>query len=216
MALNGTHAGPEHRLERMIFFSDAVFAIAITLLIIEVHVPPLHAEATGQQWIEALVHLIPHFAAFLLSFLVIGALWASHHAIFSLVSGFDQRLIWPNLLLLLAVAFLPFSTGLIATGSTVTVPFVFYAASLLVAALLKARLTVKALAPELIAPGISPARVAVELKRRWVMPAAAVLTLLLAFVIPPLSGIGMALVPIARRLPMFRLPPEDAPAPSLH
>lgn len=203
-------AGPDHRLERMLFFSDAVFAIAITLLVIEIHVPELPHGAGDHVWLVALVGLLPHFLAFLISFLVIGALWASHHTIFALVAGFDQRLVWPNLLLLLSVAFLPFTTALLAVGSLSPVPYAFYAASLLAAALLKARLTTRALAPGLVAPGVSAARVAVELRRRWIMPAAAFVTVLLAFVVPAWNCAAMFLLPIARRLPPFRLPPGES------
>ena len=93
-----------HALERLVFFSDAVFAIVITLLVIEIERPELHDGATNADWINSLLALIPSFAGFLLSFMVIGAFWMNHHALFLLVDRYDERLLWPNLILLLSIA----------------------------------------------------------------------------------------------------------------
>ncbi|MDQ7994936.1 MAG: TMEM175 family protein [Luteibacter sp.] len=85
--------GQDQQLERLTFFSDAVFAIAITLLIIEVHVP--HPESrTDQAWLQALVDLIPQLAGFFLSFIVVGALWAAHHRVFGLLRRYNPS--WPG------------------------------------------------------------------------------------------------------------------------
>ena len=205
------HATPDgerggHALERLVLFSDAVFAIAITLLVLEIHTPELGPAATERDWLNALLHLIPHFAAFLLSFMVIGAVWMSHHRLFMLVGRYDERLLWPNLFLLLAVAFLPFTTGLLTTGSLATMPFAFYAASLMAAGLSKARLTRIALSPDLVDPRVPKAVIRGELRRRWITPIAAGVTLLLAFVVTPWNVLGMALLPILRWTRWFANP----------
>jgi uncharacterized membrane protein len=199
-----SEAHPSQALERMILFSDAVFAIVITLLVLELRTPALGAMASERDWLIAMANLVPHFGAFLLSFLVIGAIWMAHHRLFTLVQRYDERLLWPNLLLLLAVAFLPFTTTLLTTGSLASVPFAFYAGSLLIAALLKARLTRIALAPALVAANVPAEVIRSEMRRRWIMPVAAGVTLALAFVTTPWNALGMLLLPVLRRLPSLR------------
>ncbi|MFV0624755.1 TMEM175 family protein [Sphingomonas sp. ac-8] len=200
------HAGPDHRLERLMFFSDAVFAIAITLLVIEIHVPELPLGASDAAWWQAMLHLEPQLAGFAISFLVVGAFWASHHTMFALLTHFDQRLVWANLWMLLAIAVVPFTTGLISSGATSPVPYLVYAAALLLAALAKLRLTALAMRPELLADGVSHERMEAERRRGWIMPIATSATLLLALVAPGWNMLAMLIVPLARRVPPFTLP----------
>ena len=196
-------------LDRLILFSDAVFAIAITLLIIDVHAPELGLRATTDEWLAALQSLAPSFSAFCLSFLVIGALWSTHHATFSLVARFDSRLIWPNLLLLMSVAILPLTTRLLSVGEPSAVPFAVYSASLLAAGLLKVALTLVALHHDRIAADVSPWQVRAQKRQMWLMPAGALLSLILAFYVPAFNCLGMLLVPLGRRLAFFKAPKAD-------
>jgi len=92
-------------------FSDGVFAIAITLLIIEVHVPGReHADTLGR----ALLDLWPSYLGYLTSFLTIGVMWINHHHVFSLIDRVDRTMLLLNTLLLLMVAFVPFPTAVLA------------------------------------------------------------------------------------------------------
>lgn len=91
-------------------FSDGVFAIAITLLILEVHVPD---SRDGRLWHD-LLHSWPSFASFGVSFLVIGIIWVNHHAVFQHIRRADRTLLFLNLGLLMSVSFLPFPTALLA------------------------------------------------------------------------------------------------------
>jgi uncharacterized membrane protein len=121
---------------RMEAFSDGVFAIAITLLILEVHVPPSDFDnlwrGIADQW--------PAYLAYATSFLTIGGIWMAHHAIFRRLDSANQRLMVLNLLLLMATAFLPFPTKLMAEAlhneDAARTAVVFYGASLLVISLL--------------------------------------------------------------------------------
>ena len=75
----------EFQLERMILFSDAVFAIAITLLVIEIKVPEIDKHFVNDHLLgEAMAHLIPKFVGFFISFILIGFYWILHHRMFGL------------------------------------------------------------------------------------------------------------------------------------
>src|SRR5512139_4002852 len=99
-----SHDNRALQLERIVFFSDAVFAIAITLLIIEIKVPHLDATATDRDFLIALARLIPSFIGYFFSFLVIGAYWIGHHKIYGKVVDWDYGLIWRNVFFLMAIA----------------------------------------------------------------------------------------------------------------
>jgi uncharacterized membrane protein len=92
-------------------FSDGVFAIAITLLILEIKVPVV---ADHQDLWTALGHQWPSYAAYVVSFLVIGIMWTNHHQVFSHISKVDRTLVFLNLILLLVVAAMPWPTRLVA------------------------------------------------------------------------------------------------------
>ena len=104
-------------LERLVFFSDAVVAIAITLLVIDLRLPPVPPITTDAELRAALVGLAPRLFSFLLSFAVIGLWWTTHHRLFGAVIRLDLRLLILNLAFLGAIAFLPFPTSML--GSTV-------------------------------------------------------------------------------------------------
>jgi uncharacterized membrane protein len=101
----------EFQLERMILFSDAVFAIAITLLVIEIKIPEIHENVSDKALLNSLGHLIPKFIGFLVTFMLIGVYWTIHHRMFGYVTGYTPRLLILNLVFLFFVALMPFSTG---------------------------------------------------------------------------------------------------------
>jgi uncharacterized membrane protein len=104
----GVNGSETSRIEA---FSDGVFAIAITLLIIEIHIPGRsHAETLGHE----LLRLWPSYLAYLTSFLTIGVMWVNHHHVFSLVDRADRTLLFLNTLLLMLIAFVPFPTAVLA------------------------------------------------------------------------------------------------------
>jgi uncharacterized membrane protein len=99
------------RTNRIEAFSDGVFAIAITLLIIEIH-PPEDTSRLGHQ----LLDLWPSYLGYLISFLLIGLVWANHHQMFDHIARGDRVLIFINTPLLMDVVFLPFVTGVLASA----------------------------------------------------------------------------------------------------
>lgn len=113
-------------LERLVFFSDAVFAIAITLLALDIRLPEGSDTLSASELRDALIALSPQYLSYMLSFLVIGIFWRSHHAKFRIVKRFDQGLFWLNLLLLMVIAFIPFSTSVLSSNASSTAT-IFYA-----------------------------------------------------------------------------------------
>ena len=94
-------------------FSDGVMAIAITLLVLDLKVPPLDAVTPGGL-LSALAARWPSYVAYLAAFLTIGIIWLNHRTLVDRISRFDARLHWLNLMLLLGVATLPWPTALVA------------------------------------------------------------------------------------------------------
>ncbi len=95
-------------------FSDGVFAIAITLLILEIRIPELHGAAGNQQLLVALLELWPSLVAFLFSFFVILVMWMNHHEFLLWVRTCDYPFLFANGLVLLMVTFVPFPTAVLA------------------------------------------------------------------------------------------------------
>ena len=114
MSFGGGSAARESDTGRIEAFSDGVFAIAITLLIIEIGVPHLEGEPPGTTLPEALLRLWPSFLAYVISFLQIGVIWANHHNRFRFIERSDHVLLFLNILFLMCVAFIPFPTALLA------------------------------------------------------------------------------------------------------
>lgn len=119
---------------RLEAFSDGIFAIAITLLILEVHAPEKGTglwRALGAQW--------PSYFGYALSFLIIGIMWTNHSHIFRLIRRCDHLLSMLNLLLLMTIAFLPFPTAVLARNisdpATCGPATVLYSGSILLTAI---------------------------------------------------------------------------------
>ena len=112
---------------RVLTFSDGMFAIAMTLLVVGIEVPDIpDTEDVGELW-DAVRDLEGSFVSFFISFAVIGRYWFAHHQFFSLLRRMDRGLIWLNLLYLAFVAFLPFPTGLIGNFFENPLAFAIYA-----------------------------------------------------------------------------------------
>jgi uncharacterized membrane protein len=105
-------------LDRLIFFSDGVFAIAITLLVLNVALPATHPGSSSSDFVSLLLAALPRLFTYALSFLVIGAYWMAHQRTFHYIEHYDRTLAWLNLIFLLFVALVPFPTGVISEYSS--------------------------------------------------------------------------------------------------
>ena len=129
-----------HReLDRLIFFSDAIFAIVMTLLILEIRAPDNVPSDLAATEVPNLVWALwPKFFSYVLSFLVIGTYWIAHHQTFRYVRSYNRTLLWLNLVFLLSISFIPFPTDLLGEYGELRFSVIFYAASLGMARLLLA------------------------------------------------------------------------------
>ncbi len=139
---------------RLLALSDGVIAVAITLLVLDIRLPEGFGELSDAELWAALVALWPRFLAYLLSFYVIANFWFSHRAKFNHIIKTDGRLMWINMLFLLTVGLVPFTTNLIAeSGGTVST--MVYAASMVVSGLSLSGIWLYASANKLIDPKVT-------------------------------------------------------------
>ena len=113
LPVESSHPEPRPGVERLEAFSDGVFSIIITLLVLDLRVP--HRDVLGGRALsDALIAQWPNYAAFILSFLLVGVVWSNHRAMFQYIRQLDHALVVLNTLLLLCVAVLPFTAALLA------------------------------------------------------------------------------------------------------
>lgn len=175
-------------LERLMFFSDAVFAIAITLLALDIRLPPL-PKATDAQVLNQLLALGPKYYSFGLSFLAIGLYWLGHHRMFHYIAHFDPLLLILNLWLLLCIAFIPFPASVIgdSTGRTASV---FYALTLAITGLVSGGMWLYASAGgRLLADNLDRPSFRLSLMRSFLAPTCFLLSAALALWNPALARI---------------------------
>jgi uncharacterized membrane protein len=104
----------EFQLERIIFFSDAVFAIIITIMVLDLKLPEVTAKnATEKDLLQLFLHVIPRMLAYIISFAVIGSSWMKHLRIFSFLKDFNMQLVALNLLFLFSISLFPFAMSFI-------------------------------------------------------------------------------------------------------
>jgi uncharacterized membrane protein len=123
-------------LDRILALSDDEYAIALTLLVLNIKVPEIREDLVAEELPGALLDLWPKYLSYVISFVVIVFFWMVHHSIFSVIKDYDSVLIWRNSLFLMFVAFLPFPTALIGEYGDQQLVVVIYAGSLAVTRLL--------------------------------------------------------------------------------
>jgi len=116
--------------DRIVSFSDAVFAFAATLLVLKIDLPSIPANLIESQFLIEFTKLIPQYLANFLSFLIIAYYWRLHHKLFILIKRYDNVLIWINTLILIFVSFLPFPIDLFGEYPNVSIVVGFYSISL--------------------------------------------------------------------------------------
>ncbi len=121
--------------ERVEAFSDGVFSIILTLLVLELRAPSMPAHSSLAQYAAAVAPLIPKFVSFVLTFVMICVHWVSHHYFFLQLRRVTIQLVWLNNLFLLWICFLPFPTAMLGNNPTDQFPVLLYAVDSLFCAL---------------------------------------------------------------------------------
>ena len=215
----------QFQVDRLAFFSDAVFAIAITLLALNIHAPPFVGGPPAERdLVRAIYWMTPRIAGFVLSFLVIGTYWRAHHRLFRWVRGYTPRLVTINSFLLLAVSFIPAPTGFYSDYPDYRAPLIFYAASLAVVGLMNHGLWRYLIRhPELLDPATPSLDMRLGAGRSLVIPAACALAIGLSFVNSWSARLALLTIPLWMRVytrlnhrserPRIPIPAPPVPSP---
>lgn len=123
----------KNRIEAL---ADGIFAVAMTLLVLDIKSPENVHFNTADDLVDYLVALEHSFAMYAISFLVLAIFWIGHHVLFHFVRHVDRRLLWLNIMFLLLVTFVPFSTDLLGDHGHLMLPVVVYGLNLIVLGLL--------------------------------------------------------------------------------
>jgi uncharacterized membrane protein len=123
----------KHRVEAL---TDGIFAVAMTLLVIELKVPDPHLIHSQEELLQALADLVPKAASWIISFLVLSVFWISHHRLFHYVRYVDTGLLWRNLFQLGFVSLMPFSAALLGEFAAMLTGQVVYNGNMVMLGLL--------------------------------------------------------------------------------
>lgn len=122
--------------ERIQDMTDGVFAFAMTLLIVGIEFPTPEGKITDSQLSQSLIDMIPTFSKFILSFFLIAVFWITHHKQFKSIKKSNDGLIWINVLLLLCIVFIPFTTDVMDDYNYLKVGLLIFNANILLVGLL--------------------------------------------------------------------------------
>jgi TMEM175 potassium channel family protein len=183
--------------DRVLFFSDGVFAIAITLLVVDIRVPS-PASATIDS-AAALHAALPEIRSFAISFAVIGLFWLGHHSMFGYITVVNRTLMLLNLLFLATIAFLPYPTALLSAAGGQVTSTVFYASCVAAAGLTEAAIWIYAISAHSLMRGqIDPRVRRYYLVRLLMLPLVFGLTIPVALASPQAADyMWLTLIPLA-------------------
>jgi uncharacterized membrane protein len=117
---------PTHSPARLQALADGVFAIVMTLLVLELGVGGIAKTANNKEVIRGLLEMWPKFLIYGLSFLILGVFWVIHHTLFDAIRRYDTTLIWLNILFLMLITLIPFSTALFGEFGTMQITALIY------------------------------------------------------------------------------------------
>lgn len=178
-------------------FSDGVFAIVITLLILDIRLPNLSEATVASELPRRLLALWPKVIAYAISFIIVGIYWVTHHNMFHYIRRSDRVLLWLNVLFLMCVAFIPFPASLLGQYGGQQVAVIIYGVCLILTGVALAALWWYAThRRRLVDDDIDPELVRLASRRILRAPVVYLISILLSFVSVNLSLVLYLLVPL--------------------
>jgi uncharacterized membrane protein len=136
--------------------ADGIFAVAMTLLVLDVKLPDGETFASSGALLDRLLSLEHTFVIYFISFVVLGMFWVGHHAHFHYIRSVDHTLLWVNLLFLFGITSVPFATDLLGDHNALRLPYFYYGGKLLfLAGLLIGQVAYLRRHPELAEPSLT-------------------------------------------------------------
>src|SRR6266566_9257307 len=179
---------------RLEAFSDGVFAVAITLLVLNLQVPQI---ASASELVPRLGALWPKLLSYVLSFVIVGIYWVAHHNTFHYIKRSDRTLLWLNILLMMCIVFIPFPTALLGQYPEQRVSVVIYGGTLVITGLVLQLLWWYATSGyRLVDREIDPRLVQRATNRNLAAPLIYLLAIMVSFLSVQISLIFFILVPV--------------------
>lgn len=199
---------PHHRKHsvlgknRVEAFSDGVFAVAMTILVLNLQSPDFYRMIVGIHVQQTISVFLPELVVYILSFVIVGIYWVAHHNTFHYIKRVDRNLLWLNILLLICIVFIPFATALLGQYPGYRASILIYGSTLIVTGLaLQLLWSYATVHHRLVDKNIDPQLVRRATRRNVMAPGIYLLAVLTSFLNLSISLIIFALVPIIYILP---------------
>ena len=197
----------KNRIEAL---SDGIFAIVMTLLILEFHVPNLPLNAPNVEVAPALLALWPKFVSYIVTFVSLGFFWVGHHIMYHAIRRADRTLLWLNIFFFMFVSLLPFSTSVLNAFSEAFIAPLFFGANLaIIGWILFFQWSYANSQPDMLADFVSAEYRTTVRSRMLIVPVATTLTVFICF-----WSVGISLAIYLLLLPLYMLPGKLAGAKS--
>ncbi len=193
----------EHRgdnLSRLINLTDGICATALTLLVLTLDIPELKGALSEPTLWQGILDVYPQLLSNFLTFLVVGSYWLAHHWAFEYIIRYDRRLLWFNLMFLLCVGLLPFSTDLLGEHATSRVVWSVYAVHMVITGLTFTGLWGYVASSDMLDSRIHARQVRYMILRSLVVPCVFALSIGIATVSANVAYFSPLLIPVAHRV----------------
>ena len=180
------NSSSERTTERMAGFSDAIFAFAMTLLMLDIKVPDVPQGAASSELTGWILAQAPKLSVYVLSFVVIGMFWMRHHSMFRLIRRHDSALMWLNMLFLLVISLMPFPTAILGEYGDERTAVALYSGFMLAAGMLLNLIWIYATrSRRLVGPDLDDSAIRRSTRRGLAISCVFALSILLALFVSP-------------------------------